>query len=71
MRILLTTAALALAVVTLLPAGAHAQGNTQKCTPGIRTHTVIVSLPGVKVAEQTCVIRFGARGTVKAWVHTK
>jgi hypothetical protein len=62
---------LALAALTLLPAGAHAQPNTQKCTPSIRTHTVIVRLPGVKVAEQTCVIRFNSRGTVKAWVHTK
>jgi hypothetical protein len=32
---------------------------------------VIVRLPGVKVAEQTCVIRFGSAGSVKAWVHTK
>jgi hypothetical protein len=32
---------------------------------------VIVRLPGVKVAEQTCVIRFSSAGSVKAWVHTK
>jgi hypothetical protein len=53
------------------PQRAQAQANTQRCTPSNTTHTVIVRLPGVRVAEQTCVIRFGQRGTVKAWVHTK
>jgi hypothetical protein len=59
----------ALAMFLAIPR-AHAQGNVQKCEPSNTTHTQIVKLPGVKVFEQTCVIRFRSAGKVKAWVHT-
>ena len=65
-------AGMAALVAALLQAGdARAQANVQRCTPSNTTHTVVVRLPGVKIAEQTCVIRFGTAGSVKAWVHTK
>jgi hypothetical protein len=65
-------AAMAGLIAALLPAGdARAQANVQRCTPSNTTHTVVVRLPGIKIAEQTCVIRFGQAGSVKAWVHTK
>ena len=64
-----TLAVAALAVFLAIPR-ARAQGNEQKCHPSNTPHTRIVKLPGVKVYEQTCVIRFRSAGKVKAWVHT-
>jgi hypothetical protein len=61
------TAALAPALAATQDADAQ---NTQRCRPSNTTHTVRVRLPGVTVAHQTCVIRFGPGGPVKAWVHT-
>jgi hypothetical protein len=72
---MLRTTHLAIAATAALAAGllaspdAQAQ-NVQRCRPSNTTHTVRVQLPGVKVAHQTCVIRFGPVGRVKAWVHT-
>jgi hypothetical protein len=64
-------ATIALGAGLLTVADARAQGNVQRCTPTNTTHTVILRLPGIKIAEQTCIIRFGTAGSVKAWVHTK
>jgi hypothetical protein len=59
------------ALVVALLASQDAVGqNTQRCRPSNTTHTLRVQLPGVRVAHQTCVIRFGPGGPVKAWVHT-
>jgi hypothetical protein len=63
--------AAALGVTALGASGAGTQASTKRCTPSNTTHTVVVRLPGVKVAQQTCVIRFTSAGSVKAWVHTK
>jgi len=63
--------AVAAALVAGLLASHDAEAQTvQRCTPTNTTHTVFVRLPGVRVAHQTCVIRFAPVGRVKAWVHT-
>lgn len=62
-------AALALAAGLSSPPPAAAAA-VQRCSPTNTTHTLVVRLPGIKVAEQTCVIRFAPVGRVKAWVHT-
>jgi hypothetical protein len=64
-----SAAAAVLAAGLLTSQDAEAQ-NLQRCRPPTTTHTVVVRLPGVKVAHQTCVITFGRTGQVKAWVHT-
>jgi hypothetical protein len=74
---MIRTARIAIAATVALAAAAswsqdaRAQGATQRCTPSNTTHTLVVRLPGVKIAEQTCIIRFGPAGAVKAWVHTR
>ena len=69
-RIIPVALAVAALAAFLAVPRAHAQANEQKCQPSNTTHTRIVKLPGVKVYEQTCVIRFRSAGKVKAWVHT-
>jgi hypothetical protein len=71
----LRTASAAIALTAALAVGLAGTGdaqaqNVQRCRPSNSTHTVVVRLPGVRVAHQTCVIRFGPGGPVKAWVHT-
>jgi hypothetical protein len=65
-------AATVVALAASLPAAqsAHPQSAFQRCTPSINGHTRVARLPGVTIAAQTCVIRFGPVGRVKAWVHT-
>jgi hypothetical protein len=66
--------ALAAAVVAMsasLAAVQTAQASArQRCSPSPKGHTRIARLPGMTIAAQTCVIRFGPVGQVKAWVHT-
>jgi hypothetical protein len=66
-----TAVAGAVGATVLGASGAHAKANTRRCAPSNTTHSVVVRLPGVRVAQQTCVIRFTGAGSVKAWVHTK
>jgi hypothetical protein len=65
-------AAAAVALVASLPAArdAPAQSAFQRCTPSTKGHTRVARLSGITIAAQTCVIRFGPVGQVKAWVHT-
>src|SRR5262249_4788567 len=68
-RITLAAAVVALAAGVLAPQGAQASA-FQRCSPSIKGHTRVARLPGITIAAQTCVIRFGPGSQEKAWVHT-
>src|SRR4051794_24528227 len=69
-RIALAAAVVALTAGLAAVQGAQAQTARQRCTPSIKGHTRIARLPGITIAAQTCVIRFGPVDREKAWVHT-